>query len=966
MRERLARLAVLSASLLAFAAPSAAQVYTGRMDITVTDSTGAILPGVAVEITGPQRATQVSDSRGEVRFLNLPPGTYVVTAKLQGFGDYNNKNVPVKAGEGVPLKISLAVGAVTQDIEVTSETPIIDPKRTTTSTNITQAELQQIPSSRDPWVVLQTVPGVIVDRVNVGGAESGQQSNYQAKGAASGDNTWNIDGIAITDMSALGSSPTYYDFDMFQEMQVTTGGASLQSATPGVGLNFVLKSGTNTPHGSARIYYEDEDMQSNNLPDDLKATLGGLTGKGNRINLYKDYGFELGGPVWRDRVWAWGAYGKTDVTLLTLANTPDQTILENTSFKATGQVSSALRGNFTFFRGDKLKYGRSAGPTRPPETTWNQSGPTSVYKGEANLSLGNNMFVTGRYAYVDGGFALTPQGGLSTPYYQDDADVFRGSYQHYETIRPQWQTTADGNYFAGKHEIKFGFGWRRADVDSTTIIPGGTGPNYVITTHDGYPNMIADVYVANNNTSARGQYTNAYIGDTISLDRLTINLGVRWDRQAGSVKANTQVGSALLPTLLPDLTSNARNDVIVWNAITPRIGVSYAMDEARKTIARASYSSFASQLNAGAGNFMSTVGGRGVYFYDVIDSNGNRVVDAAEIAGRTCNNALVAAGACNYYGFDINNPGNVGEPIHTVGEYDTPITHEFQLGLDREVVPNFGVSGTFTWRNFTNFNWRNNGLTGSAYSEIGTLTGTDPAIGSYSVPIYGITAAQLPTNRAATTYRDREGYSQRYWGLELAATKRLSNRWMARFGFSTNDHREYFDSADALTDPTPTQASPNDDGGLVVRSSTGSGKSGIFQVLPKYQFILTGMYQAGWGINLAANMVNRQGFAMQYMLNPVDTRTISAAGDANARNKAVFLLNEAGDQRLPAVTSLDLRVGKEFGFKTTRFNVDVDIFNALNADTILGRQYNLAATTANNVLEIMNPRVLRLGLRFNF
>ena len=76
------------------------------------------------------------------------------------------------------------------------------------TTSVSYEELQQIPSSRDPWVVLQTVPGIIVDRVNVGGAESGQQSNYLAKGAVGSDNTWNIDGIPITDLAATGSSPT--------------------------------------------------------------------------------------------------------------------------------------------------------------------------------------------------------------------------------------------------------------------------------------------------------------------------------------------------------------------------------------------------------------------------------------------------------------------------------------------------------------------------------------------------------------------------------------------------------------------------------------------------------------------------------------------------------------------------------------------------------------------------------------
>jgi hypothetical protein len=972
MRERLARLTVLCASLLAFATPSAAQVYTGRIDITVADSTGAILPGATVELTGPQNATAVSDPKGEVHFLNLAPGTYAVSAKLQGFGDYNNKNVPVAAGAGVPLKISLSVGAVTQEVDVSAESPVIDPKKTTTSTNVTHEELQQIPSARDPWVVLQTVPGVVVDRVNVGGAESGQQSSYQAKGASGADNTWNIDGIAITDMSALGSSPTYYDFDMFQEMQVTTGGADLQIATPGVGLNMVLKSGSNTPHGSSRIYYEDENMQAKNLPDDLKAALGGVTGKGNRIDRYKDWGGELGGPVWKDRVWAWGAYGKTDVTLLTLANTPDRTILKDTSFKATGQVSQALRGGFTFFRGDKVKFGRSAGPTRPPETTVNQSGPTSLYKGEANLVLGNNVFLTGRYAYVDGGFALTPQGGLSTPYYQDDADIWRGSYNHYETVRPQKTASMDGNFFKGRHEIKFGFSWRKADVDSTTIVPGGTGPNYIVSEHDGYPNMIASVVVWNDNTSAGAKYSSAYIGDTISLDRLTLNLGVRWGRVAASVKANTQVGNPVLPDLLPDLTSTAVDDAIVNNAFTPRVGVTYALDEGRKTIARASYASFASQLNAGEANFMSTVTTRGVYFYDVLDLNGNKVVDPAELAGRTCNDALVAAGSCNYDGFDIDNPSNVAGSIHSIGDYGTPLTHEFQLGLDRELMPNFGISGTFTYRRFVNFNWRNNGLVGTDYSQIGTFTGTHPAIGDWSVPIYGITAGQLPANRAATEFRSRPDYHQRYMGFELAATKRLANRWMARFGFSTNDHREYFDSPAGIGDPTPLAAvslnngtGPNQDGGLVVRSSGGSGKSGIFQVLPKYQFTATGLYQAKWGINLAGNVVNRQGFAMQYGFNPLDTRTINGTGDANSRNKNVLLV-ESGEERLPSVTSVDLRLGKEFAFQRVRFNLDLDLFNAFNASTILGRQYNLVSTQANNVLEIMNPRVLRLGLRFGF
>jgi hypothetical protein len=964
---RLAWAALVALCLTAMAAPAAAQVHTGRIDITVSDATGGVLPGVTITIAGPQEATSVTDEKGEAHFLNLAPGTYSVSAKIEGFNEYINRNVPVAAGTGVPLKVSMAVGGVSTQVDVTGTSPVINPKETATRTNVTYDELQNVPSARDPWVVLQTIPSVTVDRVNVGGAESGQQSNYTAKGAPTGDNTWSLDGIPITDMSALGSSPGYYDFDMFQEIAVTTGGADAQSATPGVGLNFILKSGSNTPHGSTRIYFENESMQATNLPDDLRASLGGTGGKGNRIDEYRDYGFELGGPLFRDRLWAWGAFGKTDVTLLTLANTPDKTQLENYSFKATGQATDALRGSFTYFRGEKLKFGRSASVTRPPETTWNQGGPTEVFKGEANYVLGNSMFLTGRYAHVKGGFFLTPQGGLETKMiFADDAGVGRGSWYEYRTDRPQSTLAMDGNMFRGRNEIKFGFGYRTADVESAYTVPGDA----IATTWAGYPNLIAGVTAWNQFTGTQGKYLNAYLGDTLTFDRLTVNAALRWDRQSSSVRSYSQTGNAVLPDLLPDLTGQAANDAIVWNSVTPRIGVTYALTENRKTIGRASYAAFASQMNAGEAGFYSTVGSlRGVYFYNVTDSNGNGVADPAEIAGRTCTPDSPSTD-CTFYGFDINDPGNVGTPNHRIGDYKTPLTHEFVLGLDHEVFTNFGVSANFTWRRFVNFTWRPvQGLRSDDYVQAGTLTGSSPAIGSFSVPYF--VAANVPDNQTATEYVRREGYSQRYWGLELAATKRLSNRWMARFGFSTNDHREYFDGGEGIMDPTPQLlggpaplplgAYPNVDGGPVLRQTSGSGKSGIFMVAPRYQFAATGMYSANWGINLAANLVNRQGYAMVYQQTQV------ATGDALGNLKTVILDPEnVGDKRLPSVTSLDLRIGKEFAWDRARLNLDVDVFNALNTNTVLGRQYDLRLPTANNVLEIMNPRVLRLGARFSF
>src|SRR5690606_4473402 len=120
------------------------------------DSTGAVLPGVTVELSGAANRSAVTDASGEARFLNLPPGTYTVAAKLQGFNDYTNTNVAVDAGASVPLRVTMAVAGMAAAVEVTAETPVIDTKKMTTSTNVTNEQLQEIPSSRDPWVVLQT------------------------------------------------------------------------------------------------------------------------------------------------------------------------------------------------------------------------------------------------------------------------------------------------------------------------------------------------------------------------------------------------------------------------------------------------------------------------------------------------------------------------------------------------------------------------------------------------------------------------------------------------------------------------------------------------------------------------------------------------------------------------------------------------------------------------------------------
>jgi Carboxypeptidase regulatory-like domain len=948
MRLRIALAAMLAACLGA-GSTATAQVSTGRIDVTVTDSTGAVLPGVLVSLAGPQLGEMQTDARGEAHFLNLAPGTYVVSTKLDGFTDYRNERVEVGTGVGIPLKITLGVAGVATAVDVVAETPVIDNKRLAAQTNVSLDELQNIPSSRDPWVIMQTVPGIVVDRVNVGGAESGQQSQYMAKGASDDENTWNLDGIPITDMAATGASPTYYDFDMFQEMQVATGGADVQNPTPGVHLNFVLKSGTNTPHGSARVYFSNEDMQANNLSEELAASVGGTTGKGNRTEQYADYGGEVGGPIIRDKWWAWGSWGKTDVRIRTLNNVLDRTVLENIGAKTQAQFTDAWRAGFTYFRGDKIKDGRGASATRPVETTWDQKGPTDLYKGEVNWVAGNNLFITARGAHASSGFSLTPKGGLNTDWYIDDSGGNHNTIYLYSSNRPQDTILADGNFFKGKHEVKFGFSWRKAVVESAVTYPGSKALHI----HVGYPDILVIAYrdwVSN----TEGRYWSGYVGDTISYDRLTANLGIRIDHATSSVKPASVAGSILLPEILPGTSAPGVDKPYDFTTVTPRLGVTYALDESRKTLARASYSSFASQLSAAQASFVSAIQSSYIYYY-AVDRNGNNVAERNEI--------LFNLGNLGYVGFDPANPTAVSS-VNVVRDPHSPRTHELLFGMDREVMANFGVSGTFTWRRYNDLLWTPRiDVRRDDYRQTGTLTGNADPVGSFSVPFYALNASAVPPGGGRESL-NHDGYHQQYWGFEASATKRMSNRWMMRLGFSTNDHREYFDDPDiAIEDPTPKPGVANKDGGLVIIQSAQSGKAGIWLVLPKYQFIANGLWQGPWGMNLGANVVTRQGFSAPYFRSRV------ATGDPLGSTKDVLITDDVGEHRLGTVTSFDFRVEKAFRIQRANLIFDLDVFNLGNADTVLQRQYDqrlTGATGYNQPLEIMNPRILRIGVRVNF
>src|SRR5688500_2435976 len=162
---RLNRLTVfcLCATLLAMAAPTLAQEFRGRINGTVTDNTGAVLPGVTVTASSPaliQPQVQVTGGDGGYRFLALPPGVYAIDFELTGFQNVKRQDVRVIINQTLTVDQQLNVATLQETVTVTGDSPIVDTSTTSMGTNFTKELLTEIPNARDVWAAMSQAPGM--------------------------------------------------------------------------------------------------------------------------------------------------------------------------------------------------------------------------------------------------------------------------------------------------------------------------------------------------------------------------------------------------------------------------------------------------------------------------------------------------------------------------------------------------------------------------------------------------------------------------------------------------------------------------------------------------------------------------------------------------------------------------------------------------------------------------------------
>jgi len=306
---------LLTILALAFATTAFAQRDLGTITGTVTDPQGGVVPNVKITITEVATGLSyevVSGADGSYLRPALKPGTYTITAEAQGFRRIEQRNVVLSGGDRVGVNLALAVGQVTESVEVTTEAPLLQTESTTLGANLNTKSVSELPlgGQRTFSFLARLSPGVLTaepgarDAVGGGFSANGVRSNGQNNFLLNGvDNNVNV--IDFLNQTAFVVGPSV---EAIGEMRVLTNGYNAEYGRGAGGVvNVNLKSGTNQPHGTLFEILQNKDLNANRWENNLSGTKQG-TFRQNQ------FGAAIGGPIRKNRTFIFGDYQGTRIT----------------------------------------------------------------------------------------------------------------------------------------------------------------------------------------------------------------------------------------------------------------------------------------------------------------------------------------------------------------------------------------------------------------------------------------------------------------------------------------------------------------------------------------------------------------------------------------------------------------------------------------------------------------------------
>lgn len=596
MRRRTSWFALVLTLLLVFPAAVARGDGTllGTVSGKVVDESGGALPGVTVEVVSVDKGFQRSlttDATGSFKFPLLQPGPYTVRASLSGFQPSEATNNIVAPDKTTSVTITMRIAATKESVVVTGDTPLVDKTNVSATTTVSSTLTQKLPVGRSYQSLVTFAPGV---------NSTNNSGNPNSHGALSGNNLYLFDGVDTTDVTT-GTFGQNFNYEAIQEVDVSTTGISAEyGRAQGAVINVITKSGTNQFQGSVKLLLTNDNWNEQNKGSNPSS--GASFARVKFDQTIKAYAYTLGGPVWKDHLWLFGAYetvNNTSPQRQTATSTvhPNQTgqnYQQTTNvrlwdgkltFQATPSHFFTGQFNSDPISGFVVNYWGGVTPAAERKALTSQdqnacSGIGCLKQARYSGVFGSKVSFEAAYAQQSGSIFVRPFEGNGSPFFSNSDNLFyNGATFDGFVERPRKQANLAINIyqelFGSSHQFKAGVDYQ--DLKSVASFAYPTNQVYYVADFD--PTKGANqTFVRGDELQkftdpqpsvSKGKILGFYALDKFSVGRVSLNLGARVEKQT----ADSDIG----------------NTVIDTTRVSPRVSGAYDILGNGKTLASVGY-----------------------------------------------------------------------------------------------------------------------------------------------------------------------------------------------------------------------------------------------------------------------------------------------------------------------------------------------------------------------------------------
>ncbi len=971
----------------------------------VKDASGGVLPGVTVEAASPalieKVKTTVTDEQGQYRIIELRPGTYTVTFTLPSFSTVKREGLELTSSFTASVNAELTVGAIEETLTVSGQTPLVDTQNLTQQKTISKDLIDAVPTSKSMLGIVALMPSVVTPQnaQDVGGSKGERSVRISVHGGKTLDQRMLVDGMRYTHLGIEGTGRGFFVNPLAaQEIVIDVGTmGSAEYSLGGATVNMISKSGGDRFNGSVFVGGTGHQLQSNNFTDALKAQ--GLTSV-NGIRGVWDYNGAFGGPIVKDKAWFfasgrwWGtntrvanlyhdmstnylfvpdpsrpvdptendrAYGgrvtvqATRTDKFTFSYDWEHTLIEqNAGILETGTIASEAN-NATCYR------------TRLTQASWTHpSSSKLLFEAGWTLALLNfgpdlnpDQFLSDyqiclngnpdKVSIVDSGLGFT----------------YHGSGLRANTLSHESNGRFSVSYVAGAHQIKSGLfyevgvGGFRPYNERSPADAGGLPVSYTFL--NGVPTGLTEYATPLlTNTNLNPDF-GLFVQDQMRLNRLTINLGLRFDWVRESAPATHENAGLLVGARdFPEV-----NNIPNWKDLNPRVAVAYDLFGNGKTAVKAGINRYVNAATVGVATlFAPAISSVNSTTRSWTDTNHNFLPDC-DLTNTAANGECLAMANANFGKFV---PATNPDPSWVTGWGKRGYNWQTSVSVDRELMPGVALSAGYyrTW--YGNFQVTDNqAVTPSDYNPYCITAPVDARLpgsisGQQICGLYDISPAKFgQVNNVVTGASSYGLQTEVYNGADVSINARLGHGVTVSGGWNVGTSIE----TSVVAAGNATSRTNNC---FVVDSPQQLYHCDI-QNPYQHRVKVSGSYPLPGGFQASAVFQNLPGVNYGALYTATTAQIAPSLGRSLAggvRTVTVDLL-QPFSQFGPRMSQLDVRFTKKFALNKTRIQANFDIYNVMNANTVVS--YNNTITNQAKWLQptqILDARLAKFSVQFDF